>query len=214
MSERTAEDIADELVDKPSETQDTVRPSIVRTRIIPGIAAALFLALIGVIVVAVVAPDAVNRDQRRAEGRAIVFEEPKMAQDFTLEPIKGGEAMSLADFRGKTVVINFWASWCGPCKREIPILTQAARQVDEDVVIVGIDTLDQKDDALKMMDDFAVNYLVLNDNNSGGDSVAVDYGLVGVPETYLINSEGELVALQRGEFQSVREFMDLVALAK
>lgn len=214
MSERTAEDLAEDLTTDTPETEDRVRPNIVRTRIIPGIAAALFLVLIGIIILAVVAPDAVNRDQRRQEGRAIVFEEPRPAQDFSLEPIKGGEPMSLADFEGKTVVINFWASWCGPCKREIPILTQAARQIDEDVVIVGIDTLDQKDDALEMMDDFAVNYLVLNDNKTGGDSVAVDYGLVGVPETYLINAEGELVALQRGEFQSVREFMDLVALAK
>lgn len=190
------------------------RSSVIRTRIVPAIAGLLLLTIIGFILFAMFAPESARRSNQRQVGNAIVFEDPKLASEFELQPIEGGEAVSLADFRGKVVLINFWASWCGPCEDEIPILIQANRQFADDVVLIGIDTLDDKDDALAMMRDFGINYLVLDDNGSGAQSVAVEYGIVGVPESFVIDAEGRMVAMQRGEFRSVREVMNIVELAR
>lgn len=214
MSERAAEHPVDEPLSAESEHADPIKKSVIRTRVIPAIAGLLVLGLLGVIALAVFAPESLRRDTRQQVGNAVVFDDPQPAQDFKLPAIKGDETYTLADFKGKTVLLNFWASWCGPCKEEIPVLTTVARQLGPDTLIVGVDTLDEKDAALEMMAEFDVNYMVLNDNDSEGTSAAVNYGIVGVPESYLINAEGELVAMQRGQFSSVEEVMNLIEVAK
>src|SRR5205807_2342755 len=106
-----------------------------------------------------------------------------------------------ADVRGKIVVVNFWASWCQPCQQEMPLLTTAAGQLDSDVVLVGIDVWDKRDDAVNFADGYRVNYPIAQDPGS----LAVDYGLTGVPETFVINAQGKLVARLPGQITSVQQ---------
>ncbi|HLT18176.1 MAG TPA: TlpA disulfide reductase family protein [Thermomicrobiales bacterium] len=188
--------------------------SVIRTRVIPAIAGLMLLAVIGLILWSMFAPESARQQSNRRVGNAIVLREPEQVENFQLEPLDGGEPVALSDFRGKTVVINFWASWCQPCLREIPILMQAVREFDEDTVMLGINTLDDLDEARAMEEEFGMNYLSLNDNGRGDGGVAVEFGLIGVPETFIINADGELVAFQRGDFTSTTELHELIALAK
>jgi cytochrome c biogenesis protein CcmG, thiol:disulfide interchange protein DsbE len=194
--------------------EDEPQPSIIRTRIVPAIAGLLMLTIVGLILWSMFAPESARKQSARSVGGAIVLNNPKPVDDFVLTPLDGGEPVSLSDYRGKTVVINFWATWCQPCIREIPILMQANRQLGDDVVLIGLNTLDDKDAAVAMMAEFGMNYPNLNDNDRTDGSVAVEFGVVGVPETYIINAEGELVAFRRGDFGSASDVLAMVALAQ
>lgn len=190
------------------------RQSVIRTRVVPAIAGLILLSMIGFILFAVLAPESARRNDQRQVGNVLVFDDPTLASNFELEPIQGGDPVSLEDLRGQVVLINFWASWCGPCEDEIPILIEASKQFPEDVTLVGIDTMDNRESALEMMRDFGINYMVLDDNGSASGSVAVEYGLVGVPENYVVDPDGNLVAMRRGEFHTVQEVLDIVELAR
>jgi len=91
---------------------------------------------------------------------------------------------------------------------------QANRQLGDDVVLIGLNTLDDKDEAIAMMNEFGMNYLNLNDNDRRGGAVAVEFGVVGVPETYVINADGELVAYRRGDFATASDVLAMVALGQ
>jgi thiol-disulfide isomerase/thioredoxin len=69
-----------------------------------------------------------------------------------------GDQLSLADYRGKTVVLNVWASWCAPCRKELPILAEAARKAGPDVRFVGLDVKDSTSRAIAMQDKNGVDY--------------------------------------------------------
>lgn len=181
---------------------------------IPAIAAFLMVGIVALILWSMFAPESARQQTNRQIAGAVVPVDPQPVEDFQLEPLKGGEPVALSDFRGQTVIINFWASWCQPCIKEIPILMQAVREFDDDVVLIGLNTLDDEDEAIALMDEFGMNYLTLNDNNRSGGAVAVEFGLVGVPETYVINPDGELIAYRRGEFESTDDIHALVALAR
>ena len=98
--------------------------------------------------------------------------------------------LSLSDFRGHPVVINFWASWCGPCRSEIPLLVDAAGKSHGRVSFVGIDVQDLTGDARRFLARFHVNYLSVRD---GSDSTYRGYGLSGVPESFFIDRRGRAV---------------------
>jgi len=102
----------------------------------------------------------------------------------------------LRELRGYPVVINFWASWCGPCKTEAPILAASARAHAGEVVFLGIDIQDFKSDAVRFLERYDVNYVSVRDSSSGTYDA---YGLTGVPETYYIDAKGRLVAHSLGE---------------
>jgi cytochrome c biogenesis protein CcmG/thiol:disulfide interchange protein DsbE len=96
---------------------------------------------------------------------------------------------SLADFEGKWVLANVWASWCGPCKDEAPALERFSKQHRGDVTVVGIDTQDNTDDALDFIDEFGLSYEQLHD---GSGDYAEDLGTTGVPESILIDPRGDV----------------------
>jgi cytochrome c biogenesis protein CcmG, thiol:disulfide interchange protein DsbE len=109
---------------------------------------------------------------------------------FTLERLDGKGDLALESLRGKTVVLNFWASWCGPCRDEMPLLQQGSeRWRDRDVVFVGIDIDDLRSDARSFLERFGVTYANVYDGKS---STVGRYGTTGVPETYFVDPGGKI----------------------
>lgn len=112
------------------------------------------------------------------------------APDFTVTLYgAAGQKIHLADLRGKAVVVNFWASWCGPCQEETPIL-QAAWQKHrgDDIVFIGVDYQDKPDAALAFLKQYGVTYPTGPDDPNGAISIA--YGVTGAPETAFIDRSG------------------------
>lgn len=119
------------------------------------------------------------------------------------------ERVSLAELRGYPVVINFWASWCIPCKTEAPRLAASARAHAGKVVFLGIDIQDFTSDARRFLRRYDVNYVSIRD---GGDATGNRYGLTGLPETYYLDARARIVAHSVGEV-SRRELEQGIARA-
>lgn len=118
------------------------------------------------------------------------------APDFSLT-LFDGSTFSLADQRGKIVVMNFWASWCGPCKEEMPAIEQVAQAAPADVVFVGVGAKnDQDDKARQFARDHGVTYAIGRDT-AGGDAIRGQieqgYRIPGYPATFVIDAEGNIV---------------------
>jgi cytochrome c biogenesis protein CcmG/thiol:disulfide interchange protein DsbE len=106
------------------------------------------------------------------------------------------QQVSLEELRGRPVVINFWASWCSPCKNEAPLFRAAASAHAGRVVFLGIDTNDLKSDARRFLRKYEANYVSVRDRDA---STQARYGLTGLPETYYLNARGRIVAHTPGE---------------
>ena len=112
---------------------------------------------------------------------------PAPSFDFTLFD---GNQLALSDLRGKAVVLNFWASWCPPCKEEARDLEQAWESYqDRGVVFVGVDIQDTEEDALAFIKEYGITYP--NGQDTSGD-IAARYGITGVPETFFITKDGKV----------------------
>jgi cytochrome c biogenesis protein CcmG/thiol:disulfide interchange protein DsbE len=112
------------------------------------------------------------------------------APAFSLERLDGSGELSLASLSGKTVVLNFWASWCGPCKDETPLLQRGwGRWKGKNVVFVGVDVKDFRGDARSFLSRFGVTYPNVYD---GKGSLVGRYGVTGFPETYFIDGRGRI----------------------
>src|SRR3972149_311450 len=114
----------------------------------------------------------------------------QQASGFTLN-LFNGEKLELSNLRGKAVLLNFWASWCIPCKDEAPALGAAWKKFkDKQVVFIGVNVWDDKDSALLYLKQFGGEYE--NGMDPKGE-IAVEYGVGGVPETYFIDTSGKIV---------------------
>ena len=128
-------------------------------------------------------------EQSKNEQKKDIQEEPKKfeAPDFTLKNIDGKE-VSLSDFKGKIVFINFWATWCGPCRHEVPAFVELQEEYGDDLVILGI-SVDQGD--LSVVPTFAkeynINYEILYAN---AEVVAMYGGIRSIPTTYIVDRDG------------------------
>lgn len=113
------------------------------------------------------------------------------APNFTLQTLDG-KNLSLADLRGKAVLINFWATWCGPCKIETPWLVEMQNQYGSaglQVVGVAMDDSD-KDEIEKFAKDMGVNYPVLMGKEAVGDAYG---GVAALPESFFVGRDGKIV---------------------
>jgi cytochrome c biogenesis protein CcmG/thiol:disulfide interchange protein DsbE len=114
------------------------------------------------------------------------------APTFTLRRLDGGGSVSLASLRGKPVVLNFWASWCIPCKAEAKALEQAwGRYRSRGVVFLGVDFHDVTGDARRFVAAHRLTFPMVQD---GAGDVTGRYGITQVPETYVLDRRGRVVS--------------------
>jgi cytochrome c biogenesis protein CcmG/thiol:disulfide interchange protein DsbE len=111
------------------------------------------------------------------------------APDFSLAPVGGGSPVTLESLRGRPAVINFWATWCGPCLEEHAVLTSAARAFG-DVQFLGIVYEDEEPTTQAFLQQRASSYPSLMDPDG---KAAIAYGVFGVPETFFIDPGGLLI---------------------
>ena len=111
------------------------------------------------------------------------------ATDFTLPTLSGGD-MSLSDSRGHVTILNFWASWCGPCQQEMPHFQQIVDTYDDvSVVAVNVTTKDTKADAAAFVADYGLTFPILLD--ATGD-VSTMYGAFSIPLTVILTKDGHI----------------------
>ena len=116
--------------------------------------------------------------------------------ETTLQTLDGDASGSLADYRGKWVLINVWASWCGPCRDEAPDLQAFYEQHrDDDFEVLGIDTEETSDAGQGFVDEFELTYPILHD---GDGSYRDELRTKGVPENFLVDPDGKLALVQAG----------------
>ena len=120
------------------------------------------------------------------------------AKNFSLSSLNGNKRVELSDFKGKPIVINFWASWCGPCREEMPFLEKAWDEYrDKGVIFLGINELDEEKNAKDFLNLFGVSYTNLEDSSG---EVANAYSVAALPVTFFIDKEGKIVRMNYGAF--------------
>jgi cytochrome c biogenesis protein CcmG, thiol:disulfide interchange protein DsbE len=111
-------------------------------------------------------------------------------------PVLGGEGQGeIADYRGRWVLVNLWASWCVPCREEAPALERFHRRQRERLTVLGINVQDNSDDALAFLDSYGATYPQLR---SVGNERSEAFGSTGVPENFLVDPRGRLALIWRG----------------
>jgi peroxiredoxin len=156
-----------------------------------GVAIGLVVALLGLLVWKVAQDDGGNPAVRFSQGKTT------SAPSFTLRRLEGDGSVRLESLRGKVVVINFWASWCEPCKKEMPRLEQAwQRYRGRGVTFIGVNTTDFTGDAQRFVDRYRLTFPVVRDGNG---RVLAKYGGLPIPWTYFVNRQGLIVGYIRGE---------------
>jgi cytochrome c biogenesis protein CcmG/thiol:disulfide interchange protein DsbE len=117
------------------------------------------------------------------------------APDFTIEEFNG-EVITLSDLRGQVVIINFWASWCPPCREEAAYLEQTWRKYkNQGVVFIGIDYVDTVAEALAYIEEFDITYF---NGPDLGTRISQAYNIQGVPETFFVDKNGYLQGVHVG----------------
>jgi thiol-disulfide isomerase/thioredoxin len=115
---------------------------------------------------------------------------------FTLKDVNGVD-VKLASFKGKVILVNFWATWCGPCKVEIPDLIELQKEHADEVVIVGIDVLDEWSRVKPFADNLKVNYPLLDANNR--KDVEDAFGpMWGLPTSVIVGRDGKVAKRHSG----------------
>ena len=118
------------------------------------------------------------------------------APDATLPTLDGSGSESLADYRGKWVLVNFWASWCTPCRDESPDLQDYQDEYGSDTfTVLGINQEDLTHDAEAFVEEFDLTYPQLRD--ASGD-LADPFGMTGLPESFLVDPNGKIALIRRG----------------
>jgi cytochrome c biogenesis protein CcmG/thiol:disulfide interchange protein DsbE len=128
-------------------------------------------------------------------GDTIAIGDP--APDKELSELGGDGSGEIADYRGRWVLVNFWASWCAPCRSEAPALQSFQRQHSpEGFTVLGINLDDTSDDAIAFVRRYGLTYPQLRDGDGSDRRDA--YGMTGFPESFLVDPAGKLAVIRRG----------------
>lgn len=183
--------MADMIQDASQDTQAALpvleRPALPRSRSI-GMAVAVIVVLA---LLALLAWGLVKSQQGQVKSGT--------APDFTLSGFDG-RTVTLSQLRGKVVIVNFWASWCPPCREEAAYLEQTWRKYkDQGVVFIGVDYVDTEKEALAYIKEFDITYI---NGPDLGTRISQAYNIKGVPETFYIAKNGELRGMKVGPLKS------------
>jgi cytochrome c biogenesis protein CcmG, thiol:disulfide interchange protein DsbE len=149
------------------------------------------LALVGLLAYGLAA----NEPDRQVE-ESLARGEREPAPPLELPRLSGVGTESLQDYRGKIVVLNFWASWCKPCRQESPLLDRwHERMKSRGGTVLGVDSLDIVGDARDFISEFELGYPMLRDKDG---ETRESFGIVGFPETFVIDRRGRIAAVRRG----------------
>ena len=132
----------------------------------------------------------------------------KLAPDFTLTGLDGQE-VSLSDFRGKPVLINFWASWCGPCRIEMPLLQEVYEQwTSKGLVLLAVNLQESQGTVEEFIEGAGYTFPVLL---APGNKVPLSYNIRGIPATFFIDADGVIRDIKIGAFSGVGEIESKLA---
>jgi cytochrome c biogenesis protein CcmG/thiol:disulfide interchange protein DsbE len=150
----------------------------------------LGLSLVGLLLVLLAIRLVSNGSGYRLD-KALAAGKSPIAPDFSLRRLNGEGQLRLRSLRGKAVVLNFWASWCVPCKQEAPLLETAAKRYrSAGLVVVGVDSQDFRSDARHFVRLYGLTYPIVHDD---GTSTPTRYDVTGFPETWFIDRAGHVV---------------------
>ena len=153
-----------------------------------------------VALLALLAAASIHRDRAAAIGAALARGEAPPVPALTLPalaPNGPARGVALRDLRGHPIVLNFWASWCAPCREEAPLLEGVAREYrDRGLVVAGIDTQDLEAPARAFVARYGLTYLNLRDPDG---SIGRLFGTTGVPETFFVDARGRIEGKFPGE---------------
>jgi cytochrome c biogenesis protein CcmG/thiol:disulfide interchange protein DsbE len=187
------------MTERPPETEHDGRddphagPGRRRRRIVIGVVV-VFLVLVGSGLAAVLSTSGtITQD-------VLTNRTGQPARAFSLAELSApARTVSLSDFRGEGLVVNFWASWCTPCQMEMPLLESAYRSEHGRVTFLGIDSNDMRGSAISFLHRVHATYPTLFDPHG---AVANAYGLFGLPTTIFISREGKILGRHIGQFDS------------
>ncbi len=166
-----------------------------RPGVVPVVVVVLAAGLLGLLVYGVLNT---GRDET-LDGAVRQGERPVApAQQVALPALDGGTRTKLADLRGKVVVLNFWASWCDPCKQEAPALERVQRRLERRGAgtVLGVTYKDFAEESRRFVRDYDLTYPSLRDDKL---ELAPAFGTVRLPETFVLDRDGRVVALSRGQ---------------
>jgi len=136
-----------------------------------------------------------SQPDRTIEG-ALAAGQREPAPSLTLPSLGAGGNGSLSEYRGEVVVLNYWASWCDPCRAESPLLQRWYRRIaPRGGTVLGVDALDVTSDARAFIRAYGLTYPMLRDRDGATQS---KFGVVGYPETIVLDRRGRIAALRRG----------------
>jgi cytochrome c biogenesis protein CcmG/thiol:disulfide interchange protein DsbE len=176
---------------------------------VPLVAVLAVAALVGLLVYGVV-----TKGEDKTLDEAVAKGDRPAAPALSLPVVGSDRRQSITDLKGKVVVLNFWASWCDPCKEEAPELERAQKRLQRTGAgtVLGVTYRDATQDSQRFIKDYRLTYPSIRDVDG---KLAQDYGTRALPETFVIDRQGRVVALSRGEV--TQKFLDAAvteALAK
>lgn len=129
-------------------------------------------------------------------GAACMADAKPANMDFTIKSLEGKD-VKLSAYKGKVILLNFWATWCGPCKAEIPGFVELQAQYKNDLVVIGYDVDDTADKARAFATEYKINYPILL--GEGREDVQDAYGPIwGIPASFLISRDGKVCQRHMG----------------